>query len=37
MNFRRRKFLRLLDQVIAGEVSMLVVAHKDRLARFGLS
>jgi hypothetical protein len=35
MNFRRRKFLRLLDQVIAGEVSMLVVVHKDRLARFG--
>jgi putative resolvase len=35
MNFRRRKFLQLLEQVIAGEVSMLVVAHKDRLARFG--
>lgn len=35
MNFRRRKFLQLLDQVIAGAVSMIVVAHRDRLARFG--
>jgi predicted site-specific integrase-resolvase len=35
MNFRRRKFLALLDQVIAGEVSVIVVAHRDRLARFG--
>lgn len=35
MNFRRRKFVRLLDQVIAGEVSMIVVAYRDRLARFG--
>lgn len=35
MNFRRRKFLALLDQVIAGDVSTIVVAHRDRLARFG--
>ncbi len=35
MNFRRRKFLALLDQVIAGEVSVIVVDHRDRLARFG--
>ncbi|UCA23043.1 MULTISPECIES: IS607 family transposase [Mycobacterium] len=35
MSFRRRKFLALLDQVIAGEVSTIVVAHRDRLARFG--
>ncbi|AFZ13714.1 DNA binding domain protein, excisionase family [Crinalium epipsammum PCC 9333] len=35
LNFRRRKFLSLLERVIAGDVKMLVVAHKDRLARFG--
>jgi predicted site-specific integrase-resolvase len=35
LNFRRRKFLALLERVIAGDVTMLVVAHKDRLARFG--
>jgi predicted site-specific integrase-resolvase len=35
MNFRRRKFLALLDKIIAGEVSTVVVAHRDRLARFG--
>jgi hypothetical protein len=36
MNFRRCKFFRLLDRVIAGEVAMLVVAHKDDpLARCG--
>jgi predicted site-specific integrase-resolvase len=35
MNFRRRKFLALLDKIIAGEVSTVVVAHQDRLARFG--
>jgi putative resolvase len=35
MNFRRRKFVPRLDQVIAGEVSMIVLAHRDGLARFG--
>lgn len=35
MNFRRRKFLALLDKIIAGEISTVVVAHRDRLARFG--
>lgn len=34
MNFRRQ-FIRLFDQVVAGGVSMIVVAHRDRLARFG--
>lgn len=29
--------MRLVDAVIAGEVSTLVIAHKDRLARFGYS
>ena len=37
LNFKRKQFLRLVDAVIAGEVSTLVLAHKDRLARFGYS
>src|SRR5947209_10123539 len=37
LNFKRKQFLRLVDAVIAGEVSTLVIAHKDRLARFGYS
>lgn len=35
MNFKRKKFTKLIDQIVAGEVSKVVVAHKDRLARFG--
>lgn len=35
MNLRRRKFLALMDAVERGEVAEVVVAHKDRLARFG--
>jgi putative resolvase len=37
LNFQRKKFLALVDSIIAGEVGMLVIAHKDRLARFGFS
>ncbi|MCW3818527.1 IS607 family transposase [Micromonospora sp. DR5-3] len=35
MNLRRTKFLALMDAVDRGEVATLVVAHQDRLARFG--
>jgi predicted site-specific integrase-resolvase len=35
MNFKRKKFLKLMDRVSEGEVSRLIIAHKDRLARFG--
>jgi putative resolvase len=35
MNLRRKKFLALMDRVESGEVARLVIAHKDRLARFG--
>jgi len=35
LNFKRQKFLKLIDQIVSGEVKALVVAHKDRLARFG--
>ena len=34
MNFKRKKFLALMRSIRLGEVSEVVVAHKDRLARF---
>jgi len=35
MNFSRKKFMTIITNVINGEIGTLVVAHKDRLARFG--
>jgi len=35
LNFGRKRFLTLVDAIIAGEVAILVIAQKDRLARFG--
>ncbi len=35
MNFKRKRFLALADRVARGEVQRLLVAHKDRLMRFG--
>jgi predicted site-specific integrase-resolvase len=35
MNFRRQKFLALMDAVDAGGIQTLIIAHKDRLTRFG--
>jgi predicted site-specific integrase-resolvase len=35
LNFERKRFLALVDRIIAGDIGMLVIAHKDRLARFG--
>ena len=35
MNFKRKKFLFLVSRMSSGEVSKLLVAHKDRLMRFG--
>lgn len=35
LNFERTKFLAVLDRIIAGDIGMLVIAHKDRLVRFG--
>lgn len=35
LNFRRRKFLAILDRILAGDIQRLVVAHPDRLVRFG--
>ena len=35
LNFKRPKFSELVDRIIGGELSTLVIAHQDRLARFG--
>ncbi len=35
LNFRRKKFQALLERVMQGSVRRIIVAHKDRLARFG--
>ena len=35
LNFERKKFLAVVDRIIAGDVGMLIIAHRDRLARFG--
>jgi predicted site-specific integrase-resolvase len=35
LNFKRKKFLRLMQRVADREIQILVVAHKDRLCRFG--
>jgi predicted site-specific integrase-resolvase len=35
LNLRRKKFLRLVDGILSGEIKQVVVAHRDRLARFG--
>lgn len=35
LNFKRKKFLALMDSIGRGEVKVLILAHRDRLARFG--
>jgi predicted site-specific integrase-resolvase len=35
LNFKRPKFLQLVDAIVAHHVGTLIIAHKDRLARFG--
>lgn len=35
LNYKRKRFNWLLEQVALGEISLIVVAHKDRLVRFG--
>ena len=34
LNFKRKKFLVIIMSMLKGEISVLVVAHKDRLCRF---
>jgi predicted site-specific integrase-resolvase len=35
LNFKRKRFIELMERVAAHEVKKIVVAHKDRLCRFG--
>lgn len=35
LNFKRPKFTELVDRIVRGEIDTLVIAHKDRLVRFG--
>lgn len=35
LNFKRPKFLALVDRIVTNQVATLVIAHKDRLVRFG--
>ena len=35
MNFKRKEFLSIMDRMERGEISKLIIAHKDRLVRFG--
>jgi predicted site-specific integrase-resolvase len=35
LNFQRKRLLSLVDRIVAGEIGRLIIAHKDRLARFG--
>jgi len=35
LNYKRKNFVRLLEMVERGEVSEIVIAHKDRFVRFG--
>jgi len=35
LNFKRKHFLALVDGIVAQEIGILVIAHQDRLTRFG--
>jgi putative resolvase len=35
LNFERKQFLHLVDSIIDGQIEQVVLAHQDRLARFG--
>jgi len=37
LNFERKRFLKLVDAIVAGEVKRVVIAHQDRLVRFGFA
>ncbi len=34
LNFKRKKFLNLIEEAISGRIETIVIAHKDRLCRF---
>jgi putative resolvase len=35
MNFRRKRFLSMIERIQRGEIERVLIAHKDRLVRFG--
>ena len=35
LNFKRKQFLTLVDAILEGQVERVILAHQDRLARFG--
>jgi predicted site-specific integrase-resolvase len=35
MNFKRKRFLSMVERIQRGEIARVLVAHKDRLVRFG--
>jgi putative resolvase len=35
LNFKRKQFLSLVDAIVDGQIERVVLAHQDRLARFG--
>lgn len=35
LNFERKQFVKLVDAIVEGSIERLVIAHQDRLARFG--
>ena len=35
LNYKRKKFLRLREMIELGQVRRLIIAHRDRLVRFG--
>ena len=35
MNFKRKQFLKLMSDIQHGSIKQLIIAHKDRLCRFG--
>jgi len=35
LNFKRPKFLALVDRIVTNQVAVLVIVHKDRLVQFG--
>jgi predicted site-specific integrase-resolvase len=37
LNYNRKKFNKLFLDIEMGKVSMLIIAHKDRLVRFGVN
>ncbi|GHO72943.1 hypothetical protein KSD_07140 [Ktedonobacter sp. SOSP1-85] len=37
LNVERKRFLTLVDAIVAGEVERVLIAHQDRLARFGFA